>query len=57
MKHIRRFLRSEVGATAVEYAVMVALILMVAIASIAAVGVNTKSLWNMILNQFTAYGI
>jgi pilus assembly protein Flp/PilA len=57
MSYIRRFLRSEVGATAVEYAVMLALILMVAIASVAAVGVSTKSLWTMILNQFTAYGI
>jgi pilus assembly protein Flp/PilA len=57
MENIYRFLRGDEGATAVEYAVMVALILMVVIASVAAVGVNTKSLWTTIFNQLTAYGI
>jgi pilus assembly protein Flp/PilA len=46
MKHliqqIRRLLRSEDGPTAVEYAVMVALVVLVCFASIQAVGTNTS---------------
>lgn len=38
---IRRLVRSEEGPTAVEYAVMVALIVLVCFASIRAVGTNT----------------
>jgi pilus assembly protein Flp/PilA len=56
MNHICRFLRCDDGPTAVEYAVMLSLVLMVAIAAISAVGLNTKSLWTTIVNQLTAYG-
>jgi pilus assembly protein Flp/PilA len=38
----RNFLRDEDGPTAVEYAVMLALIIVVCIASIAVVGSNTN---------------
>ena len=40
---VARFLREEDGPTAVEYAVMLALIIMVCIASITAVGQSTNS--------------
>lgn len=38
---IQRFVRSEEGPTAVEYAVMVAMIVLVCFAAIGAVGTNT----------------
>ena len=41
-KKIQRFLASEDGPTAVEYAVMLALIVIVCLASITAVGNNAK---------------
>lgn len=41
LQKIRRFVQSEDGPTAVEYAVMVALIVLVCFASIQAVGTNT----------------
>ena len=45
IQRIQRFLRSEDGPTAVEYAVMLAMILLVCIASILVLGEATKSLW------------
>ena len=44
-KKIERFLAAEDGPTAVEYAVMLALIVMVCIASIAAVGNNASAVF------------
>ena len=44
-KRIERFLASEDGPTAVEYAVMLALIVMVCVVSIAAVGNNTSAVF------------
>ncbi len=46
MRRIREFLRSEDGPTAVEYAVMLALIIAMCIAAIGAVGNNTKAMFN-----------
>lgn len=46
MRRILNFLRSEDGPTAVEYAVMLALIIAVCIAAIGAVGNNTRLLFN-----------
>jgi pilus assembly protein Flp/PilA len=43
VKRALRFIRSEDGPTAVEYAVMLALILLVAVASIALFGEATNS--------------
>jgi len=40
---LRRFLVSEDGPTAVEYAVMLALIIVVCLASITAIGNNAKT--------------
>lgn len=42
---VRRFLRSEDGPTAVEYAVMTAFILMVCITAVQAIGTNTNAIF------------
>ena len=46
MKRVLRLLREERAATAVEYAVMLALLLMVIIGSIVTVGQGTGGLWS-----------
>jgi pilus assembly protein Flp/PilA len=46
MRFLRQFIASEDGPTAVEYAFMLALILMAVIAMVALVGSNTAALWN-----------
>lgn len=45
MKTLRRFFFEEDGTTAVEYAVMLALILLSAISAISTFGVGTGGLW------------
>lgn len=52
---VARFLREEDGPTAVEYAVMLALIITVCVASITAVGQNTNRSFNN-ANLSTALG-
>jgi pilus assembly protein Flp/PilA len=42
---VRRFLRDDDGPTAVEYAVMLALVLMAVISAITAVGNSTQGMW------------
>jgi pilus assembly protein Flp/PilA len=44
------FLRSEDGPTAVEYAVMLALIIVVCLAAISAVGSNANAIFNEVAN-------
>ncbi|MFH1419071.1 MAG: Flp family type IVb pilin [Planctomycetota bacterium] len=44
-RDIKRLLREESGATATEYAVMVALVIIVVIASIAAVGTKVSGMY------------
>ena len=44
MQWVWRFLREEDGPTAVEYAVMLALILMICFAAVASVGLETRDL-------------
>jgi pilus assembly protein Flp/PilA len=46
LKSIRQFLVSEDGPTAVEYAVMLAMIIVVCIIAIQAVGTNTSAIFN-----------
>lgn len=46
MSAIRRFLTSEDGPTSVEYAVMLALIIAVCIATIKSVGDQTSGIWS-----------
>ena len=53
---MRAFLVDQGGTTAVEYAVMLALILLVLIAGINAVGGGNNGLWTNTLNEFSAYG-
>jgi len=45
MISMKRFVREESGPTAVEYAVMLALILVVTISAIATVGNSASSMW------------
>ena len=45
---VRRFLVSEDGPTAVEYAVMLALIVIVCLTAISAIGTNAKTQFNKI---------
>jgi len=43
---VQRFLKSEDGPTAVEYAVMLALIIAVCLGAIAAIGTNANATFN-----------
>ena len=51
---IRALLASEDGATAVEYAVLLALILVVLISAINAVGNSTSGAWQNNVNKISA---
>jgi pilus assembly protein Flp/PilA len=50
---VRRFLRDEDGPTAVEYAVMLALIIVVCLTAIQAVGTNANNKFNAVKNALT----
>ena len=50
-KKVQRFLESEDGPTAVEYAVMLALIVIVCLAAIQAVGSNANATFDTISTQ------
>ena len=52
-KAVRSFLVSEDGPTAVEYAVMLALIVVVCLTAITAIGTNANSTFNMIANSLS----
>jgi pilus assembly protein Flp/PilA len=54
LKHFVRFYRDEEGPTAVEYAVLLALILVAVISAINAVGNTTSGIWANDSNQITA---
>jgi pilus assembly protein Flp/PilA len=49
--YFRRFLADESGPTAVEYAVLLALILVVLIGAITSVGNSTSGVWSSDVNQ------
>jgi len=49
----KRFLVSEDGPTAVEYAVMLALIIVVCLTAIQAVGTNANAKFNTVQNALT----
>ncbi len=51
---VQRFLVSEDGPTAVEYAVMLALIIIVCLTAISSVGTNTKSTFTKVANSIGA---
>jgi pilus assembly protein Flp/PilA len=56
MKHIWTFLKSEDGPTAVEYAVMLAMILMSIIGSISILGAASSGMWGKNQSQLEAHG-
>ena len=55
MRNIARFFRDEEAATAVEYAVMLAMILLAVLSAVGAVGSKTGGLWGGIVNSVDAY--
>ena len=50
---VKRFVASEDGPTAVEYAVMLALIVVVCLTAIQAVGTNANNKFNAVANALT----
>ncbi len=53
---VREFLKSEDGPTAVEYAVMLALIIVVCIAAISALGSNAEGTFNLVGSTINTAG-
>ncbi len=51
LRHVRRFLREEQGPTAVEYAVMLAFIIIVCIAAISVLGSRTNEVFQKTANS------
>jgi len=51
INHIRRALAAEDGPTAVEYAVMLALIIAVCLAAITTIGQNASSVFSKVANS------
>lgn len=51
---VTRFLKSEDGPTAVEYAIMLALIVIVCLTAIQAVGTNAQSAFNDIASDINS---
>lgn len=56
LSRLRAFLFDESGPTAVEYAVMLALILVVVIVGITTVGGGTNGWWTRANTEFTTHG-
>jgi pilus assembly protein Flp/PilA len=55
-QHLVHFLRSEDGPTTVEYAVMLALIIVVCIASISLLGSNANNTYKVVGSSLTPAG-
>jgi pilus assembly protein Flp/PilA len=53
-KKLRRFLTSEDGPTAVEYAVMLALIIIVCLVAIKSVGTNASTTFTNVANSIAS---
>ena len=51
LHRVDRFIRSEDGPTAVEYAVMLALIIVVSLVAISSLGSNTKTTFTNVANS------
>ncbi len=56
MSVVKKFLRGEEAATAVEYAVMLGLILMACVAAISSVGGASGGMWGNTQSELTAHG-
>ncbi|MFN9916419.1 MAG: Flp family type IVb pilin [Pirellulaceae bacterium] len=50
---IKRFLKSEDGPTAVEYAVMLSLIIVVCLGAVRTIGTNASSTFNAVASQIS----
>jgi pilus assembly protein Flp/PilA len=48
---LKRFLKSEDGPTAVEYAVMLSLIIVVCLTAVTSIGTNAKSTFNNVASE------
>ncbi len=57
MSFIAKFLKEKEAATAVEYAVMLAMILLTVLAAITVFGNKENSLWNSILSSLLGNGM
>lgn len=55
-KKVQRFLTSEDGPTAVEYAVMLALIVIVCLTAINSLGTNAKTTFTNVANSISSSG-
>jgi len=53
VSRVKRFIVSEDGPTAVEYAVMLALIIVVCLAAVSAVGTNANAKFNNVATYLT----
>jgi len=56
LQSARRFLKNEDGPTAVEYAVMLALIIVVCISAITALGTNANNTFSYVSTQVGSVG-
>jgi pilus assembly protein Flp/PilA len=56
VQKVKRFLTSEDGPTAVEYAVMLALIVIVCLGAIRAIGTNANTAFNNVATQIGSSG-
>ena len=56
LKKVTKFLKSEDGPTAVEYAVMLALIIVVCLTAIQAIGTRANATFNNVANQLGGTG-
>jgi pilus assembly protein Flp/PilA len=54
MQCLRRLIWDEQGPTAVEYAVMMGMILLVVIGAVGTVGTNTNNMWVRIMNNLSS---
>jgi pilus assembly protein Flp/PilA len=54
LKSVKRFLQSESGPTAVEYAVMLALIIIVCLVAISSVGTSTSTVFSNTANSLAS---
>ena len=54
IQSVRRFMRSDDGPTAVEYAVMLSLIVVVCLASVRAIGTNAKASFQNVANSIAS---
>jgi len=56
MRWTRRFLRDDEAATAVEYAVMLALVLLAVFGAVGALGSQSGGMWGNIVGDLTEVG-